>query len=155
MRVLGVIDVFRFLLGIEVVEVAEELVEAVDGRQELIAVAEVVLAVLERHIVIIFQQLGDRRVFFLQAERRARQANLRQAGAKWRLSGDERRATCGARLLAVIVGEQRTLARNTVNVGRPIAHHALVVSADIPIPDVVGHDYENVWWTSSAPDLLC
>ena len=34
------------LLGVEVVEVAEELVEAVHGRQELVAVAEVVLAEL-------------------------------------------------------------------------------------------------------------
>ena len=37
---------FRLVLGIEVVEVAEELVEAVDGRQELVAVAEMVLAEL-------------------------------------------------------------------------------------------------------------
>ena len=41
-----VVVVLRLLLGVEVVEVAEELVEAVRGRQELVAVAEVVLAEL-------------------------------------------------------------------------------------------------------------
>ena len=45
-RVLRVVLVLRLLLGVEVVEVAEELVEAVHGGQELVAVAEVVLAEL-------------------------------------------------------------------------------------------------------------
>ena len=39
---------FRLILGIQMVETAEELVEAVDGRQEFIAVAEMVLAELCR-----------------------------------------------------------------------------------------------------------
>ena len=46
--VLRVVGVLRLLLGVEVVEVAEELVEAVAGRQHLVAVAEVVLAELAR-----------------------------------------------------------------------------------------------------------
>ena len=36
----------RLLLGVQVIEVAEELVEAMIGRQELVLVAEVVLAEL-------------------------------------------------------------------------------------------------------------
>ena len=44
--ILRVVRVLRLLLGVQMVEVAEELVEAVDGRQELVAVAEVVLAEL-------------------------------------------------------------------------------------------------------------
>jgi hypothetical protein len=44
--VLGIVFVVRLLLGVEVVEVAEELIEAVHGRQVLVAVAEVVLAEL-------------------------------------------------------------------------------------------------------------
>src|SRR5262249_44199640 len=43
-RVLRIVRLFRLLLGIEVIEVAEEHVEAVHGRQELVAVAKVVLA---------------------------------------------------------------------------------------------------------------
>jgi len=41
--IFGVLGVFRLLLGIEVIEIAEELVEAMVGRQELILIAEVVL----------------------------------------------------------------------------------------------------------------
>jgi hypothetical protein len=42
----GVIGPLGLLLGIEVIEVAEEFVEAVRGRQELVTIAEVVLAEL-------------------------------------------------------------------------------------------------------------
>ena len=48
LRVLRIVGVLRLLLGIEVIEVAEELVEAVVGRQELVLVAEMVLAELAR-----------------------------------------------------------------------------------------------------------
>ena len=41
-----VVGLLGLLLGVEVVEVPEELVEPVSGRQELVAVAEVVLAEL-------------------------------------------------------------------------------------------------------------
>ena len=44
----GVSELLRLLLGVEVIEIAIPLVEAVDGRQELIAVAQVVLAELAR-----------------------------------------------------------------------------------------------------------
>jgi len=52
----------NILLGIEVVEVAEELVEAVHGRQELVAVAKMVLAELAGGIALRLEQLGERRV---------------------------------------------------------------------------------------------
>ena len=42
----GIVRQFRLFLGVQVVEVAVELVEAVNGGQELVAVAEVVLAEL-------------------------------------------------------------------------------------------------------------
>ena len=45
-----IVALLRLLLGVEVVEVAEELVEAVHRRQELVAVAEVVLAELARGV---------------------------------------------------------------------------------------------------------
>src|SRR4029450_11318906 len=47
----------RLLLGIEVVEVAEELVEAVRRREELVLVAQVVLAELSGGIAQRLQQL--------------------------------------------------------------------------------------------------
>jgi hypothetical protein len=61
-----VVLVLRLLLGVEVVEVAEELVEAVVGGQVLVAVAEVVLAELAGGVALRLEQAGDGRVFFLQ-----------------------------------------------------------------------------------------
>ena len=40
----------RLVFGIEVIKIAEELIEAVDSGQELVAVAEMVLAELSGHI---------------------------------------------------------------------------------------------------------
>jgi hypothetical protein len=45
-RIVRIVRVLRFVLGVEVIEIAEELVEAVNRRQKLIAVAEMVLAEL-------------------------------------------------------------------------------------------------------------
>ena len=106
----GVVRVLRLLLGVQVVQVAEELVEAVRRGQHLVAVAEVVLAELAGHVALRPQQRGDRRVFLLHALGRARQADLGQAGADRRLAGDEGGAAGGAALLAVPVGEERALA---------------------------------------------
>ena len=123
-RILRIVDVLRLLLGVQVVEIAEQLVEAVDRRQQVVAVAEVVLAELAGRVAKRLEQFGDRRVFFLQAFVRARQADLGQAGADGRLPGDERRAAGGAALLAVPVGEQRAFLGDAVDVRRLVAHHA-------------------------------
>ena len=71
----------RLLLRVQVVEVAEELVEAVVRRQHLVAVAEVVLAELAGHVALRLEQAGDRRIFLLHALGRARQPDLGEAGA--------------------------------------------------------------------------
>ena len=73
---------FRLFLGVEVIEIAVELVEAVHGRQELVAVAEMVLAELAGRIAERLEQFGDRRVFLLQPERGAGQTDLGHAGAQ-------------------------------------------------------------------------
>ena len=90
-RVLRVVLVLRLLLGVEVVEVAEELVEAVHRRDVLVAVAEVVLAELAGGVAERLQQLGDGGVRLAQALGRPGQADLGQAGADRRLPGDEGR----------------------------------------------------------------
>ena len=72
--VLRIVRVLRLLLRVQVVEVAEELVEAVGGGQELVAVAQVVLAELAGDVTQRLEQLGDRRVFGPQAEVGAGQA---------------------------------------------------------------------------------
>ena len=142
--ILRVVGILRLVLGVEVVEVAEELVEAVDGRQELVAVAEVVLAELAGRVALRLEQVGERRVLLGQSFLRARQADLQQAGAEARLAGDERRAPGGAGLLGVVVGEDRAFLGDAVDVRRAVAHHAAVVGADVPVADVVAEDDEDV-----------
>ena len=73
--------VLRIFFGVEVVEIAEEFVEAMDGRQIFIAVAEVVLAELAGGVTKRLQQLCDGRVSRLQTHGRAGNAHLRKAGA--------------------------------------------------------------------------
>ena len=143
-RVLRIVRILRLLLRIQVVEVAEALVEAVDRGQMLVAVAEVVLAELAGHVAERLEQLGDGRVGLGQAFRCARQADLGEAGADGRLAGDERRASGGAALLAIPVGEQRAFLGDAVDVRRLVAHHALVVGADVELADVVAPDDEDV-----------
>ena len=161
LRVLRVVGVLRLLLGVEVIEIAEELVEAVHRRQMLVAVAKVVLAELAGGVAEILEELPDGRVLGLQAERGARHADLREAGADRRLPGDEGGAAGGAALLPVEVGEHRAFLRDAVEVGRAIAHQAVVVAAEIEPADVVGHDEQDVrlvglrHYLFSPPRLQC
>ena len=60
-----------------------------------------------------------------------------QPGAETALACNERGPSGGATLLPVPISEERALFREWVDVGRLVAHHALIVRADIPIPDVV------------------
>src|SRR5437016_587886 len=99
--------------------------------------AEMVFAELRSHVALRLEQLGDGHIPGLQALFRTRQANLEQPGAESALAGDERGPSGGAALLAVPIREERALFRDAVNVGRLVAHHTLVVGADIPIADVV------------------
>jgi hypothetical protein len=63
-----VVEIFRVLLGVQVVEVAEELIETVRRRQVLVAIAEVIFPDLSRRLAVVLQQLGDRRVLGLQSD---------------------------------------------------------------------------------------
>ena len=132
------------ILGVQVVEVAEELVEAVNGRQEFVAIAEMVLAELSGGVALRLEQLGNGRVLLRQPLFRRRQSDFQESCAQRTLSGDERGAAGGAGLLAVIVGEDRALVGDAVDVGRAITHLAAVVGADVPVADVVAHDDEDV-----------
>jgi hypothetical protein len=134
----------RLLLGVQVVQVAVELVEAVRGRQELVAVAEVVLAELAGRVAELLEQLGDGRVLGLQADRGPRHPDLGEAGAEHALAGDERRPPGGAALLAVGVGEPHALVGDAVDVGRPVAHQPVAVAAQIRDADVVAPDDQDV-----------
>ena len=143
-RVLGIVGQFGFLLGVEVIQVAEELVEAVHGGQMLVAVAEVVLAELAGGVALRLQCGGDGRVLRLQAEFGAGHADLGQASAVGVLAGDEGRPACGAALLPVVVGETHTLGGDAVDVGGLITHHPVAVATEVALADVIAPDDQNV-----------
>ena len=79
------------------IEVAEELVEAVDGGQRLVAVANVVLAELAGGVAEALEQPADRGIELAHPHRRAGEADFRQPGADTVLAGEKRRAAGGAR----------------------------------------------------------
>ena len=144
LRILEVVGVLRLVLGVEVIERAHELVEAVGRGQVRVHVAQMVFAELRGHVALGFEQLGKCHVLGLKPLFGAGQTDLEQASAKTDLAGNECCASRGAALLAVPVGEERAFLGNAVDVGSLVAHHPLVVSADIPKADVVAPDDEDV-----------
>ena len=143
-RIFWIIRVLGLLLGVQVVQVAEELVEPVHGRQELVLVPEMVLSELARDVPERFQQLRDGRVFRLEAEIGAGHPDLGQARPDRVLAGDERGPAGRAALLAVVIGEGDALVGDAVDVGRPVAHLAPVVVADVPPADVIAPQDQDV-----------
>ena len=143
-RVLGIVELLRLLLFVQVIEVAVELVEAVHGRQAFVAIAEVVLAELSRGVTLGLQHLGQRRSRGLDSQRVAGQADRRHAAADRVLAGDECGATRGARWLRIVVGEHRAFAADAIDVRRGVAHHAGVVEAEVRPADVVPEDHQDV-----------
>jgi hypothetical protein len=67
-HVARVVLVLRLLLGVQVVEVAEELVEPVVRRQKLVAVTQVVLTELTCGVAQLLQDHRDRRILLTQAQ---------------------------------------------------------------------------------------
>ena len=122
LRILRIIGVLRFVLGIQMVEIAEELVEAVNRRQKVIAIAKMVLTELSGNVALRLEQFGKCRVLVRQPFLCSRQADFEKPVRIGLLAGDERRAAGGAGLLAVIVGEDRAFVGDAVDVGCSIAH---------------------------------
>src|SRR5262249_40618792 len=107
-------------------------------------VAEVVLADLPRRISQWLQELGDGRVFLVEANRSGRQTDFGQPGAQSVLAGNERGSPGRAALLAVAVGESHALLCDAVDVGRAIAHQPVAITAEIGDADVVPPDDEDI-----------
>jgi hypothetical protein len=139
-----IVLVLGLLLGVQVVEVAEELIEPMVGGQELVAVAQVVLAELAGAVPVVLERRGDGGVLGSDADVGAGHAHLGEAGAVRVLPGDEGGPTGGAALLAVVVGEAHPLLGDAVDVGRAIAHHPVRVAAQVRDADVVAPDDQDV-----------
>src|SRR5262249_48376843 len=97
----GIVVHLRLFLGIEMIEIAEELVEAVVGRQHVVEIAEVVFAELPGRITLILESRGDCDGFFGHSDRSTRHTDLGQAGAKHALSCNERGTSGRAGLLPI------------------------------------------------------
>src|SRR4029079_10559586 len=91
LRVLRVVRHLRLFFRVQVIEIAEELVEAVIGREHVVQVAEVVLAELPGRVALLFEQRRDRNELVGHADRRRRNTDLREARAIDALARDERR----------------------------------------------------------------
>jgi hypothetical protein len=129
---------------VEVIEIAEELVEAVQRRQKLVEVAEVVLAELRGGIALSLERGRKRAGLRGHADVGARLADRRQAGAQGDLAGDEARPSRRAAGLGIIIREQHALRGELVEVRRLARHHAAVIGADVEPADVVTHDEDDV-----------
>ena len=102
--VVRIVSLLWLVLGIQVVEVAVELVEPVHGRQKLVAISQVVFADLGGHVALWLEQLGQCRILRLDPLRRAGHAHRRQAGAHRDLPRDQCGTTGRAARLRVAVG---------------------------------------------------
>jgi hypothetical protein len=114
------------------------------GGEELVLIAQVILAELPRGIAQRLQNFRDARICCLQANVCPRQADFRQPGADGRLPGDERRTPRRAALLPIPVCEARTFLRNAVDIGRVLPHYTLMIGTRVEPADVVAHDDEDV-----------
>jgi hypothetical protein len=148
--VLWPIRTFGLFFGIEMIEVAEELVEAMIGRQILVPIAEVVLAELGGRIAEGLERLGNGDVAVLEPHRRSRDADLGEAGALARLAGDEGRAAGRATVLGVIVREHHAFLGKAIDVGRAVAHHTKRIGTDIGLPDMIAEDDKDVGLLASG-----
>ena len=119
-----IVGLLRVFLRIQMIEIAIKLVEAMNGRQELIAVTEMVLAELPGGVTKWLQHARYRRIGRVEPDRRAGHPDLRKSRAKHALPRDEGRSASRAALFAIVIGEQHALASDAINVWRAIAHHA-------------------------------
>ena len=134
----------RVFHRVEVIEVAEELVEAVDGGQELIEIAQMILAELAGLVALRFERGGNSAGLRRDADLGSRLADRRHAGADGQLAHDEVGATCGATRFRVVIGEEHAFLGHLIEGGCSAGHHAPVIGTDIPHSDVIAHDEEDV-----------
>ena len=114
-----------------------------DGGEEFVAVAQVVLAELGRGVAYGLEDLRNRRIALLDAPGGTGNADGGHAGADGQLPHDKGGATGGAAWLAIVVGEDDAFFGDSVDVGG-VTHHPVGVSADVPHADVVAKDDDDL-----------
>ena len=127
LRISRAIGIFKVFIAVEMVEVAEVLVEAMPVRQVLFQIAKMILAKLSSGVALCLQDLGERDVFLLQSGRRARRADRCQAGANRKLARQERRSSCGAARLRVEGSQANAFLADTVDIRSFHSHDVTAV----------------------------
>src|SRR6266404_2264123 len=117
-----------------------------DGGQELIPIAKVILAELAGGIALRFERGGYGASLCGQAGGRDRLADSGHAGADGELAGDEVRPARRATRLRVIIGEEHAFLGDLVEVRGSPGHHAAMIGADVPHADVIAHNEDDVWF---------
>ena len=144
LRILWIVGQFRLFFGVQVIEIAKEFVEPVHGRQELIAIAEVVLAELAGRVAERLEHFGDGWVLRLQSDRGPGHSNLGRAGVERVLTANEGRPSSCTALLAVVVSESDAFFGDAVDVWGGVAHHASAEVTNVPSADVVAPENQDV-----------
>jgi hypothetical protein len=104
----------------------------------------VVLAELAGFVSHPFQHRGNRDRLGGQADRRASLADCGHTRADGEFAGDEVGAARRAARLGVVVGEYHSFFGELIEVRGFAGHQAAVVCADVPHPDIVAHDDDDV-----------
>src|SRR5262249_51148918 len=99
-----IIELLGLFFRIQVIEIAEPVVEPVYCRQELVTVTEVVLAELCRGVTFSLEHFGKGRIAFLNPAGRAGDTDRRHSGPDRQLSHDECRAPSSAAGLTIVIG---------------------------------------------------
>ena len=129
---------------VEVVQIAEELIEAVHAGKVLVQIAEMVLAELAGGVAHGLERGGNGRRLRRQADIGASLTDRGHAGANGKFASDEiGTSRCAARF-GIVIGEAHALRRQPVKVRRLARHDALMIGADIEPADVVAHDEEDI-----------
>src|SRR5437899_10343616 len=122
----------RVLHCIEVIEVAKEFVEAVNGRQKLVLVAKVVLAELAGGVALRVERSRDGASLCGQSNRRAGLADRRHARSNWKFASDEVCPTRRATRLGIVGGEKQAFLGEPIEIGGPAGHHAALLGSESP-----------------------
>jgi hypothetical protein len=144
LRILRIEIALRLFLGVEMVEVAEELIEAMIGRQMLVMIAEMVLAKLTGGVALCLQGVRNCWHPFGNAVRISWHADRQEASTERLLAKDKCRSPRRAALLAIRVNKDRAFSCDAVNVWRSVAHHAHGIGADLGYADVVAENDQDV-----------
>src|SRR4051812_47417373 len=129
---------------IEVIEIPEELIEPMHGRQKLIEIAQVIFTELTGCISLRFERCSNGASLRWYTHLGTGLADGGHTSADRKFAHDEVRSPCGATRLSVVIGEQHPFLGEFVEVWCAPCHHATMVSAYVPHPDIITHDEQDV-----------